>query len=66
MEPIMSDTYKFFDHPRHHRTAGVASRDDAFAACVDYSHRASHVMYAIMAGGPLDACEIEGIGVRNS
>lgn len=57
---------KFFNHPAHHRTAGVASRDDAFSLCVDYSHRASDVMYSILAGGPLDACDVIPAGSCNS
>ena len=57
---------QFFDHPAHHRTAGVASRDAAFALCVDRTHRASDVMYSILAGGPLDACAVIPAGGCNS
>jgi hypothetical protein len=57
---------RFFDHPTHHRTGGVASRDDAFSLCVDYSHRAAEVMYSILAGGPLDACDVIPAGGCNS
>jgi hypothetical protein len=59
-------TRQFFNHPAHHRTGGIASRASAFALCVDRTHRANDVMSLIVAGGPLDACEVIPAGSCNS
>ena len=59
-------TRQFFNHPAHHRTGGVASRDAAFSLCIDVSNRATDAMRAIIAGGPLDACSVIPAGGCNA
>jgi hypothetical protein len=63
---VIGGARQYFDHPRHHRTAGVASRDAAFAACADATNRCNDVYLVIQMGGPLDACDVMPAGSCNS
>jgi hypothetical protein len=49
---------RFFDHARYSRTGGLASRDGAFANCVDSTNRCNYVMLSVDMGGPLDAPDV--------
>jgi hypothetical protein len=53
---------RFINMPAYHRTGGIASRDAAYAACSDHTHRADNVSRCIDLGGPLDAPEVMPAG----
>ncbi len=57
---------QFFNHPAHHRTGGIFSRDMAIYACLDSTARACDVAHVIMAGGPIDACDVIQAGACDS
>lgn len=46
---------RFFDIAGFQKTGGLASRDSAFALCVDYTNRCNDAGLTISMGGPLDA-----------